>query len=202
MLTLRAPSLRLSAWLLGCWLLLAALCGAAVPARAAEIEFGFVRIEATEEGYWLRTEFIFELNSNLEGTIQRGIPLYFTTLIEITRPRWYWTDEKVISKSQTTRIQYNPLLKKYVATLLDPGAGMGGVQHKFDTLDEALLTLRRPSRWNFAPRGALKPGETYEVAVQMRLDLDFLAKPIQVYSFNNSDWRLSSRKKTVTYKAE
>jgi hypothetical protein len=36
----------------------------------------------------------------------------------------------------------------------------------------------------------------------MGMDRDYLPKPIQLNAFNNSDWRLSSNKKTFMYKAE
>jgi hypothetical protein len=78
----------------------------------------------------------------------------------------------------------------------------GGVQQSFPTLDEALFLIRRPSRWLIAARGALKPGETYNVTLKMGMDREYLAKPIQVNAINNSDWRLSSNKKSFPYKAE
>ena len=53
-----------------------------------------------------------------------------------------------------------------------------------------------------APRGALKVGETYNVTLRMGMDKDYLPKPIQVNAFNNSEWRLSSSKKTFQYRAE
>jgi hypothetical protein len=65
-----------------------------------------------------------------------------------------------------------------------------------------MLLIRRPSRWLIAPKGALKPGETYNVTVRMFMDREYLSKPIQVDALNNSDWRLASHKKTFTYRAE
>jgi hypothetical protein len=34
------------------------------------------------------------------------------------------------------------------------------------------------------------------------MDREYLQKPLQVDAFNNSDWRLTSHKKTFTYRAE
>ena len=51
-------------------------------------------IEATEDGYRLAASYAFELNHGLEDAIQHGVQLYFTTEVELTRPRWYWRDEK------------------------------------------------------------------------------------------------------------
>ncbi|MDC8760623.1 DUF4390 domain-containing protein [Janthinobacterium fluminis] len=179
------------------WQLLLALACALPPARAADgVEITRTYIEAVDEGYKLAASYAFELNHGLEDAIQSGVPLFFTTEIELTRPRWYWFDEKAIVAKQTSRISYNVLTRQYHVTVT------GNVQQSFSTLDDALFLIRRPSRWLVAPRGALKPGETYNVTLRMGMDRDFLPKPIQVNAFNNSDWRLSSNKKTFLYKAE
>ena len=76
------------------------------------------------------------------------------------------------------------------------------MQQSWGTLDEALFQIRRPSPWEIAPRGALKRGEAYTVTLRMFMDRELLQKPLQVNAFNDSDWRLSSSKKTFTYRAE
>jgi hypothetical protein len=122
--------------------------------------------------------------------------LYFTTDVEITRPRWYWFDEKAIVESQTVRISYNVLTRQYRAAIT------GSLQQNFNTLDDALTMVRRPSRWLVAGKGALKAGQTYQVAVRMRLDVAQLPKPFQVHALNSSDWRLSSDWKYFSFKAD
>ncbi|MBB5200238.1 hypothetical protein HNR39_002073 [Glaciimonas immobilis] len=154
------------------------------------------RIEISDEGYRLSAAFSFELNRGLEDAIQRGVPLYFTTEVELTRPRWYWFDEKAINASQTIRLSYNVLTRRYHAAI------NGNLQQSFDSLEDALSLIRRPSRWIIAEKGALQTGEIYKVAVRMGLDLAQLPKPFQVNALNNSDWRLSSDWKTFNYKAE
>lgn len=179
-------------------LLLASLCALA-PAQASSsdtVDITHAHIEAGEEGYRLAASYAFDLNHGLEDALQHGVPLYFTTEVELTRPRWYWFDEKAIVARQTTLIKYNVLLRQYHVAIT------GSVQQTFTSLDDALFLIRRPSRWLIAQRGALKVGETYNVTLQMGMDRDFLPKPIQVNAFNNSDWRLSSNKKSFQYKAE
>ncbi|WP_242489811.1 DUF4390 domain-containing protein [Noviherbaspirillum cavernae] len=182
------------------WLLSALLLAAAfspLPARAAEVvEITAANIESTEEGYRLATKFSFDLTRGLEDVITRGIPLYFTTEVELTRPRWYWFDEKAISASRTIRISYDVLTRQYHAS------ASGRLQQSFVTLEDALSLVRRPSRWLIADKGALKPGEVYNVAVRMGLDVARLPKPFQVHAINSSDWRLSSDWKTFTFRAE
>ncbi|TFW29976.1 DUF4390 domain-containing protein [Massilia horti] len=180
--------------LLACQLLLALACAQAQAADTIEITRS--GIEASDEGYRLNAEYSFELNHGLIDAIQRGVRLYFTTEIELTRPRWWWRDDKAVSTRQTVNIVYDMLTRQYHVSV------PGSVKQSFSTLDEALFTIRRPSRWLIAPKGALKPGETYNVSLRMFMDRDYLQKPLQVNALNNSDWRLASNKKTFTYKAE
>jgi hypothetical protein len=185
---------------LKCWLLgFSLLCTAFAPlsVRAAEgIDIVQAHLESTEEGYKLSATFAFDLNHGLEDVIVRGVPLYFTTEIDITRSRWYWFNEHSASASQTIRISYNVLTREFHAGV------PGRLQQSFPTLDDALSMVRRPARWVVAERDALKPGQTYQVSVRMRLDLAQLPKTFQVHALNNSDWRLSSDWKNFEYKAE
>ena len=164
---------------------------------AAEgVDITQAHLENTEDGIKLSSTFSFELNHGLEDAINRGLPLYFTTEVEIRRPRWYWFDEQSIAASETTRLSYNVLTRQYHAAIV------GRLQQSFTSLDDALSLVRRPSRWIIADKGVLKAGNVYSVAVRMRLDVAQLAKPLQVNAINNSDWRLSSEWKTFVFKAE
>lgn len=180
------------------WQLLLMLACAQAPAHAAggAVEIKHAHIETADEGYRLAASYAFELNPGLEDAIQHGLPLYFTTEIELTRPRWYWFDENAITARQTSRISYNVLTRQYHVSIT------GSVQQSFTTLDDALFLIRRPSRWLVASRAALKRGEVYNVTLRMGMDRDYLPKPIQVNALNSSDWRLTSNKRSFPYKAE
>jgi len=170
---------------------------ACATAQAADgIDITRASIEASDDGYRLSTAYSFDLTPGLEQAVQHGMPLYFTTEIELTRPRWYWTDDKAVSSRRTVRLAYDVLTRVYHVS------APGSVQQTFDTLEEALFLIRRPSRWLIAAKGALKTGETYSVILRMFMDREYLKKPLQVDALNNSDWRLTSHKKTFTYRAE
>lgn len=160
------------------------------------VELNQAHIEAGDDGYRLSATFSFDLNRGLEDVVNRGVTLYFTTDVELTRPRWYWFDEKAITATQTIRLQYNVITRRYNVAI------NGSLQQSFNTLDDALSLIRRPSRWLIADKSALKQGEVYRVAVRMGLDLGLLSKPFQVNALNNSDWRFSSDWKSFNYKAE
>jgi hypothetical protein len=160
------------------------------------VEVMQANVESSSDGYRLSASYSFELNHGLEDTINRGVPLYFTTGVQLTRPRWYWFDEKAVSASETIRVSYNVLTRRYHVAI------NGGLQQTFNSLDDALALIRRPTRWLIASHDQLKSGETYDVAIRMGLDTGQLAKPLQVNALNNSDWHFSSDWKTIRFTAE
>ncbi|WP_227470212.1 DUF4390 domain-containing protein [Massilia sp. YMA4] len=184
--------------LLACQLLLMLACALPQAARAAEetVEITRAYIEAAEEGYRLSAAYSFDLSHGLEDALQYGVQLYFTTEVSFTRPRWYWFDEKAVTNKRTHRIWYDVLTRQYHVTII------GSVSQNFESLEDALFFIRRPTRWVVAPRGALKVGEVYNVTVSMGMDRNYLPKPIQVSAFNNREWTLASQKKTFQYRAE
>ena len=185
----------LSFWLTAALAFLLALAPAAT--LAADVEIVEAHLEYTDEGYRLAAAFNFQLNASLESAIARGIPLYFTTEVVIRRPRWYWLDERTASATQTIRISYNVLTRQYRAAI-----NGSNLQQSFDSLEDAMSLVRRPGRWLVAPPDALRPGETYTVALRMELDVAQLPKPFQVHSINSSDWRLSSDWRYFNYRAD
>lgn len=177
--------------------LLLALTFASLPARANDgIEVTRARIESTEEGYKLAANFSFDLSQGLVDVINRGIPLYFTTEVRLTRPRWYWFDEKVGNASTTVRISHNVLTHQYYAAI------GGRLQLSFSSLEDALSMVRQPSRWVIADKDALKSGQVYNVAVRVGLDVTRLPKPFQVHALNSSDWRFTSDWYQFNFKAD
>lgn len=165
-------------------------------AHADEVEILQARVESSDEGYRLSATFDLDLNRELEDAIMRGIPLYFTTEVQVVRPRRYWFDETTLTTSQTIKVSHNVLTRQYRAAI------DGGLHRNFNTLDEALSMVRNPGRWLIAEKGMLKPGETYHAFVRMGLDIAQLPKPFQVNALNNSDWRVSSDWKQLTFKAD
>lgn len=67
----------------------------------------------------------------------------------------------------------------------------GAEGRNFQNLQDALNYVARPIAWTL-PAGAVRVGETVDVAWRFRLDPAFLPKPFQVVSFGDRDWRLDS----------
>jgi hypothetical protein len=175
---------------------LLACCALWLPAaQAADAEVTAARIEASDEGYRLAATFSFELGKSVESAIERGIPMYFTTDVELTRPRWYWTDEKAVQTSQTVKIGYNAWTRQFTAAINN------SIPQSFRSLDDALGVVKS-RRWLIADRSALNSGAVYNVGVRMKLDINQLPAPLQFGALNSSDWHLNTDWKRFTYKAD
>ncbi|PXW29566.1 DUF4390 domain-containing protein [Paraburkholderia caballeronis] len=187
--------LRLAALI---WIALVFGFVAAGPARADSISVQRASLQADASGWSLDARFDFELNSSLEDAVNKGIPLYFTTDFELTRPRWYWFDEQPVNVSQSIRLSFQPLTREYRVS-------SGGLQLGFPTLDEALSVIRHVTSWHVIDHNQVSPGETYAASVRMQLDVALMPKLFQIDAVNNRDWNLSSDWKrfnfTVTERA-
>ena len=160
------------------------------------IELVEANVEASDEGYRLASSFSVELSRTLEEALKRGVPLYFTLQVQVSRPRWYWFDEVAIKSTRTFRLSYNLLTERYRVSI------DGNLHRNFSRLDDMLALLRRPGRWVIADNNALTRDAAYTVSVQLGLDVSQLPKPIQVSAMSNDEWRLASGWSNFNYKAE
>jgi hypothetical protein len=168
--------------------LLAAVAMLAMLAAVAHADVVGVKsaeIRAEEDGYYLNAEFELALNPTLEEALQKGVPLYFLLEVEITRPRWYWFDDRVLSATTQYRVSYNALTRQY-------RVASGLLTLTFDTLAEVERLLSRVTARQIARPGQLPKGVRLEAAVRLRLDVNQLPKPFQVNALASREWSLSS----------
>ena len=166
-------------------LFLLLLGGALSGARADDIEITDVRLIAAEDGIALSADFAFELNPRLAEAVTSGVPLYFVIEFELTRPRWYWFDEKASAKRLQLRLSYHALSRHYRLST-------GVLQQNYPTLEEALNVLRRLRNWQVVDRSAALSDANYEAALRMRLDGALLPKPFQLSAITSRDLKLES----------
>ena len=151
-----------------------------IPVKGAEL-----RIEEGE--VLLNAEFDLALTPTLEEALQKGVPLYFVLEVELTRPRWYWLDEKVLSTSTTWRVSYAPLAQHYRVS-----SGAGLIAQTLGSLDEVERLIGRVTSRPIARAAELSRGVRYEAAVRLRLDVNQLPKPFQVDALASREWQLAS----------
>ena len=142
-------------------------------------------LEPTDDGWQLDADFDVQFSSRLEEAVNRGVPLYFVVEFELSRPRWYWFDQKPVQYTQTYKITYTPLLRQYRLTV-------GNVYQNFTRFEEVTRVLSRLRGLHVADTPALKRDVTYQAAVRMRLDTSQLPKPFQMNAIASRDWTLTS----------
>jgi hypothetical protein len=167
---------------------------AADPALADTIAVQRASLQSDGSGWSLDARFEFDLNSSLEDAVNRGVPLYFTTDFNLSRPRWYWFVEEPVNVSQSIRLSFQPLTREYRVST-------GGLQLGFSSLEEALAVIKHVTSWHVIDRNQVKPGETYNASVRMQLDIALMPKPFQIDAVNNRDWSLASDWKRFTFTA-
>ncbi|MBV2263901.1 MAG: DUF4390 domain-containing protein [Thauera sp.] len=146
--------------------------------RSAEIVPG-------DGGYVLNADIEIDLNPRLIDAVTRGVSLYFTTEVLIERPRWYWLNETVASRSLDYRLYYHAITRSFRLSV-------GNLHQNFDELDEALRTMQRVRNWLVAESGVLQAGVSHEVSLRFRLDTTQLPKPFQVTAIGSNDWKVET----------
>jgi hypothetical protein len=149
-----------------------------IPVKAAEL-----RVE--DESYVLNAQFDVAFNPTLEEALQKGVALHFLLEFELSRPRWYWLDEKLVQRAIQYRIGYSPLTRQYRVT-----AGL--LSQQYEALEEVEHLLSRIVSRPVIAVDALTKGARYEAAVRLRLDVTQLPKPFQINALASRDWSMES----------
>jgi hypothetical protein len=149
-----------------------------IPLRSSEL-----RVEDGE--VLLSAQFDVTLTPALEQALHKGIPLYFTVDFDLTRPRWYWVDEKIAQWTVTYRVSYADLTRQY-------RVASGPLSQPFDSLDDVLRFVGRVSSRTVAQAGSLAKDARYDAALRMRLDVSQLPKPFQLNALASHEWQLAS----------
>ena len=142
-------------------------------AHADEIEVRDAQVRAAADGLVLDADFDFALGPRLSDVVANGVPIYFVVEFELSRPRWYWLDEKTAVKRLQLRLSYHALSRQYRLST-------GLLQQNFATLEEALNVLKRVRNWLVVDRSISLSEADYAAAVRMRLDTTLLPKPFQL----------------------
>ena len=173
--------------------LLAILLAAALPPRAHadDVVVQDASLRSAPEGLVLDADFDFTLGPRLSEVVANGVPIYFVVEFELSRPRWYWLDEKTASKRLQLRLSYHALSRQYRLST-------GLLQQNFATLGEALNVLKRVRNWLVVDRTTSLAEADYAAAVRLRLDTALLPKPFQLSALTSREMHLESPWKRFT----
>jgi len=154
-----------------------------------------MEVERNDDGLFVNASMEFSLPSLVQEALQQGIPMTFLAEAEVTRPRWYWSDEKVASVQRFFRLSYQPLTQRWrlsVSSTPFSASGLGvSVGRSYDQLSEVLGAMQRIARWNVADAQALDPDAKYRVQLRFQLDMSQLPRPLQIGALGRSGWSLA-----------
>jgi len=198
--SLAAARKSLRWWLAVCCALVGALCLMLETASAAEpaIELQNLKVEQSEGAVYASLQWNFQLPAPLEDALYKGVALYFVADIEVTRERWYFYDKKLLSAQRHMRLSFLPLTRRWrvnVASQPFSSAGLGmSLGQSYDNLDDALQSIRRIAQWNIGNASDLEPDAKQNIAINFKLDLTQLPRPMQMGAAGQNDWNIAWNK--------
>ena len=186
-------------WIRCAWhLMLACLLLAGGGARAQSVaEITQLHIERSDDEWQLSAQLQFEMPTAVEDALLKGIPMVFVISTDLLRERWYWWyDKKVLSAERNLRLAYQPLTRRWrlnvtAGPVVSSGVGLA-LNQSFDTLAQALSSIKRISKWKIADAADLDASAKYKLDFRFRLDLGQLPRPFQIGAIGQSDWDISA----------
>ena len=178
--------LRLAFWLL------------AMPLAQAQNAVDLQQLRADRAGgeVLVSASVVFELPAVVEDALLKGIPLFFMLEADLLQERWYWTDKRVTGVQRQLRLAYQPLTRRWrVNATTAPGGDSSqglALSQNFDSLAEALATVKKISRWKVSDLGESESSAKYRVEFRFRLDLGQLPRPFQIGAIGQSEWDIQA----------
>lgn len=173
----------------------ALLLGSAAHAQnAAELQQ--LRADRLGSDVLVSANVVFDLPPVVEDALAKGIPLYFLVEADLLQERWYWYDKKISAAQRQLRLVYQPLSRRWRVNVTsghgsDSSAGLS-LSQNYDTLAEALSTIKQVSRWKVAELSDAEAASKYRLELRFRLDLGQLPRPFQLGTIGQSDWDIQA----------
>lgn len=140
-----------------------------------------------DQVYYLNARFRLRLKPQMVEALHAGIPLTFSVIVEVYRPRSYIWDAQVALLEQRYELSYQALSQQYVLKNLN-----SGVVNNFPNLVAASDVLGTIVELPILDRNLLSPDDEYRGRMQVRLDREELPLPLRLQSYFYSDWTLVS----------
>ncbi|OWQ85343.1 hypothetical protein CDN99_22040 [Roseateles aquatilis] len=153
-------------------------------ALAQGVALQLLNAERAEDGLAVSFSTRFELPKPAEEALLKGVAVYFVADVQVLRSRWYWRDARIATASRTWRLTWQPLTRQYRVST-------GGLHQSFDTLGEAIASLRGVSGWRVADSKEIEDDGRYYLEFSYKLDTTQLPRPMQIGLGGNHGWTLS-----------
>ena len=161
------------------------ICSIAVHAQPYATQIRYAKLIETDSGLSIQAKIDYPLSPTAKEALQKGIPLFWTTKMELRESGWLW-DNTIYRQSLQYRLQFNALLNQYEVHSPSVPSEM------FLTLNAALGFMTSLVDTIVIDSNLLLPKQHYKAALKCQFERERLPVPLRPFSYLNSQWFLSS----------
>lgn len=137
--------------------------------------------------YYLDAKAQIPLDGTLRNALTNGVSVVIAYDIQIIHPRGWWFDDTVATLTQSYRLRYHALSRRFLVDNLNTG-----ISRSFSRLNEALRSIADLNRLPLLDQTLLAKRRHYVVDVRVRVDSGDYPLPLRVRAFLDGAWRPSS----------
>lgn len=157
-----------------------------------------LKLERQDAGLYMSGQWQFDLPAALEDALLKGITLYFVIEVDISQERWYFYNQRVAHSERHVRLFYQPLTRRWRVNISAQPFNVSGLGvslgQSYDTAEDAMNVVRRMIQWRIANATDLSLDAKQTIAINFKLDLKQLPRPLQIGAAGQSDWNISFSK--------
>jgi hypothetical protein len=153
------------------------------PQRPPRVELVQLQASKSDEGLMLSYQVRFDLPSEVEDALMKGIAVVFVARAEVFTERWYWTDKSRGLVERRLRLAFHPLSRHWRVSF-------DGLSQSYASLSEALGVIQRNRRWRLLDNTAMQDNELHHLAFSFELDRNELPRPLQIGLSDQNEWDL------------
>ena len=159
------------------------------------VELQGLKLERQDTGLYMSGQWRFDLPPALEDALLKGITLYFVTEVDVSQERWYFYNQRVAHAERHVRLFYQPLTRRWRVNISPQPFNVSGLGvslgQSYDTAEDALNAVRRIVQWRIANAAEVSADAKQTIAINFKLDLKQLPRPLQIGAAGQSDWNIS-----------
>ena len=140
-----------------------------------------------DDAYLVDLTLDYQLPEEVVDALDHGVPLVFVISMRVERPKVFWWQPVLKSRSYSYSIRYRPL-----AALYEVEESRHGEKRRFVTREAVFGYLSELRQLEVVEKSGLKEEGNYQVAVKAELDIESLPPPMRPMAYLTPSWNQSS----------
>jgi len=159
----------------------------AASAHSDEFKITQLSTRLVEGIYLMDAEIEYRFSDKAIEALQNGVPLTLDVHVQLREEgAWIWQAD-LLDERLRYRIRYQSLASIYQVVDMQSKS-----EQHFATLRAALDALGKIEDLPVVRQDQLKPGESYQLSLRTRLDIEQLPLPLRPMAYITPDWNLES----------